>query len=311
MLPLCAIKRKNGEYIYPRIANKTDKYDCPECNRELFLRQGSIRIHHFAHYKQDDPCNYYTKPTESQIHKNAKMLLKQLLENKTPISFIRTCRYCNKHEEYDIPEIDIKSNINIEYRFEYNGLKIADVAYTYENEIVCLFEIFHTHKTKNENRPEPWFEINASSFICHVNTNNKSVLKIHCIRNELCEECIEKNNCKGYGECLTKISEKKYIRNQDSQCSFNCVPKVCEGEYCNEIGPQWYFDCKDGLCINCDMGCEPLRTIMLDVPFSEKNDAKRLGAKFEFFPYKKWIIKSNHKNKDIILSKFKEWKCPY
>jgi uncharacterized protein YkuJ len=311
MLPLCAIKRKNGEYIYPRIANKTDKYDCPECNRELFLRQGSIRIHHFAHYKQDDPCNYYTKPTESQIHKNAKMLLKQLLENKTPISFIRTCRYCNKHEEYDIPEIDIKSNINIEYRFEYNGLKIADVAYTYENEIVCLFEIFHTHKTKNENRPEPWFEINASSFICHVNTNNESILKIHCIRNELCEECIEKNNCKGYGECLTQISEKKYIRNQDFQCSFNCVPKVCEDEYCNEIGPQWYFDCKDGLCINCDMGCEPLRTIMLDVPFSEKNHAKRLGAKFEFFPYKKWIIKSNHKNKDIILSKFKEWKCPY
>ena len=274
MLPLGAIKLNTCEYVYPRIANKIDKYECPECHRELILRQGNIRIHHFAHCKQDDPCNYYTKPTESQIHKNAKMLLKQLLENKKPIVFIRTCRCCNKDEEYEIPEIDMKSKIEIEYRFEYNGLKIADVAYTDENEIVCLFEIYHTHKTKNENRPEPWFEIKASSLIYYVNTNNESVVKIHCIRSELCEECIEKNKCK-------------------------------------EIGPQWYFDCRDGLCVNCDMGVEPLRIIMLDVPFSEKNNAKRLGAKFVYSPYKKWCIKSNHRNKDEILSQFKEWKCPY
>ena len=310
MIPLGAIKLNTSEYVYPRIANKIDKYECPECHRELILRQGNIRIHHFAHCKQDNPCNYYTKPTESQIHKNAKMLLKQLLENKKPIVFIRTCRCCNKDEEYEIPEIDMKSKIEIEYRFEYNGLKIADVAYTDENEIECLFEIYHTHKTKNENRPEPWFEINASSFICDVNTNNESVVKIHCIRSELCEECIEKNKCKGYGECLYQTNIG-YSKNPDYQCLFNCYPRRCKKYNCKEIGPQWYFDCRDGLCVNCDMGVEPLRIIMLDVPFSEKNNAKRLGAKFVYSPYKKWCIKSNHRNKDEILSQFKEWKCPY
>ena len=315
MIPLGAIKLNTSEYVYPKIANKIDKYECPECHRELILRQGNIRIHHFAHCKQDDPCNYYTKPTESQIHKNAKMLLKQLLENKKPIVFIRTCRCCNKYEEYEIPEIDMKSKIEIEYRFEYNGLKIADVAYTDDNDIVCLFEIYHTHKTKNENRPEPWFEINASSFICDVNTNNVSVVKIHCIRRELCEECIEKNKCKGNGECFYQTNNG-YSKNQDYQCSFNCHLRRCRKYNCKETGPQWYFDCKDGLCISCDMDLffkyreKPI--IYLDVPFSSKDIVKRLGAKFGHDgPYKKWFIPNDHKNKDEILSKFKEWKCPY
>ena len=102
-----------------------------------------------------------------------------------------------------------------------------------------------------------------------------------------------------------------YSKNPDYQCLFNCYPRRCKKYNCKEIGPQWYFDCRDGLCVNCDMGVEPLRIIMLDVPFSEKNNAKRLGAKFVYSPYKKWCIKSNHRNKDEILSQFKEWKCPY
>jgi len=116
--------------------------------------------------------------------------------------------------------------------------------------------------------------------------------------------------CKGYGECLYQINSG-YRKNPDYQCLFNCYPKRCKQYNFKEIGPQWYFDCRDGLCVNCDMGVEPLRIIMLDVPFSEKNNAKRLGAKFESYPYKKWCIKSNHRNKDEILSKFKEWKCSY
>ena len=42
------------------------------------------------------------------------------------------------------------------------------------------------------------------------------------------------------------------------------------------------------------------------------NEAKMLGAKFDYNgAYKKWCIRSDHRNKDILLSKFKEWKCPY
>ena len=40
-------------------------------------------VNHILDIKiDDDPCNYYNKPSESQIHKDAKMLLKVLLEKK-------------------------------------------------------------------------------------------------------------------------------------------------------------------------------------------------------------------------------------
>ncbi len=315
MLPLGALIKDTNKYVYPSIANKNDDFECPDCHRDLILRQGNKRAHHFAHYKTDNPCSYYTKPTETQIHKDAKMLMKTLLHNNTHITMSRVCRCCKENEYYEIPNRDDISNIEIEYRFEYNGTKIADVAFIENNEIIAIFEICNTHKTDNENRPEPWFEIDAFTLINIANMANicqNKELEIPCIRNELCDKCIETNTCKGFGECLLQTNyENKYIKNIDFQCSYNCKAKKCPTQYCNVIAPQWYFDCHSGKCINCDMGFEPLRFIMLDVPFEQKNEVKRLGAKFVSFPYKKWTIRSDHRNKDIILSKFKEWKSPY
>jgi len=192
MIPLGAINKKTREYVYPKIANKKDKYCCPECDKDLILHQGNIRIHHFVHkFTESEPCNYYNSPTESQIHRAAKLLLKTLLDKKEKISFIRKCCCCKKDEEFEIPETTETSNIQLEYRFEYDGLKIADVAYIENGEILCIFEICHTHKTRSENRPEPWFEIDALSLINNVNNTNNSSIKIDCIRCEKCEECIQ------------------------------------------------------------------------------------------------------------------------
>jgi uncharacterized protein YkuJ len=158
----------------------------------LILHQGNIRIHHFVHkFTESEPCNYYNSPTESQIHRAAKLLLKTLLDKKEKISFIRKCCCCKKDEEFEIPETTEISNIQLEYRFEYDGLKIADVAYIENGEILCIFEICHTHKTRSENRPEPWFEIDALLLIHNVNNTNNSSIKIDCIRCEKCEECIQ------------------------------------------------------------------------------------------------------------------------
>ena len=192
MIPLGAINKKTREYVYPKNANKKDEYCCPECNKDLILHQGNIRIHHFVHkFTESEPCNYYTSPTESQIHRAAKLLLKTLLDKKEKISFIRKCCCCKKDEEFEIPETTEISNIQLEYRFEYDGIKIADVAYIENGEIVCIFEICHTHKTQSENRPEPWFEIDALSLIHNVNNANNSSIKIDCIRCEKCDECIQ------------------------------------------------------------------------------------------------------------------------
>ena len=90
LLSLGAINKLTGEYFYPKVANKKDEYICPECNKDLILCKGDIRIHHFRH-KIDcvNPCHHYSSPTESQIHKDGKMVLKHLLETKFPLSFVR------------------------------------------------------------------------------------------------------------------------------------------------------------------------------------------------------------------------------
>ena len=192
ILSLGAINTLTGEYVYPKIANKKDKYHCPECEKELILVKGEIRVHHFRHKKDDNPCRHYSHPTESQVHKDAKKLLKSLLENKIPIQFTRSCICCRKNQEFEIPEMGESSVIELEHRFEHNnGLKIADVGYLDEDEIVCIFEIYNTHKTRSEDRPEPWFEIDAVTLINLANENKNPVFEISCIRDEKCQECID------------------------------------------------------------------------------------------------------------------------
>jgi uncharacterized protein YkuJ len=195
ILSLGAINKVTGEYVYPKIANKKDKYICPECNKDLILCQGEKIVHHFRHKVDSvNPCHHFSKPTESQQHKEGKRLLKFLFESKTPISIYRCCNLCKKNEEYEIPEMTEGSVIQLEHRFEYNGPKIADVAYLDNGEFVGIFEICNTHKTRSEDRPEPWFEIDAETLIKMANDNTLTSLQIPCIRCEKCDECIETDN---------------------------------------------------------------------------------------------------------------------
>jgi hypothetical protein len=192
ILSLGAMNKHTREYVYPKIANKKDEYVCPECDKDLILCQGEIRAHHFRHKVDSiNPCHHYSNPTEAQVHKDAKILLKSLLERKIPISFIRNCCSCKKNEVFEIPEISETSAITLEHRFEYNGPKIADVGYIDDNELLCIFEICNTHKTRSEHRPEPWFEINAETLISIANDNNLTSLQIPCIRCEKCDGCVE------------------------------------------------------------------------------------------------------------------------
>ena len=195
LFALGAINKLTGKYVYPKIANKKDLYICPECNKDLILRQGEIRIHHFSHKVENIKCYHYTNPSETQIHKDAKLLMKTLLERKIKISFIRKCNLCQKNEEYEIPEINETSVIKLEYRFEFNGTKIADIAWINDDKLYCIFEICNTHKTLSKNRPEPWFEIDAETLINIANDNHLTLLQIPCIRQKnICNNCIENNN---------------------------------------------------------------------------------------------------------------------
>ena len=190
-----AINKKTGKYVYTKIANKKDEYSCPECDKDVILCQGTVRVHYFRHKVDEiNPCNYFNSPTETQLHKDAKQLIKTILDQKIPLSFVRTCYCCKNEDEFEIPTTSESSIIQLEYRFEYGGPKIADVAYIEDGEILCIFEICNTHKTRSENRPDPWFEIDAETLITLANDNESDVLKIPCIRCEKCDECVKKED---------------------------------------------------------------------------------------------------------------------
>lgn len=245
MIILGAINKITKEYIYPKIANKDDQYICPECNKDLILKQGSIRIHHFAHSKDNQKCNYYDKPSESQIHKDAKMLLKKILENEQNIKFIRNCNNNCCIKKYKIPQFSNTSKILLEYKFNFNNSnKFADVAYIDNNDIVCLFEICHTNKTKENDRPEPWFEINATELISQINDIDNNKIKINCIRKNI--------NCKN-----GKISEENYIdistlklRKIYGTESYNIFCSGCSSDNYEPIsdGKNFYSLCK--ICLD-------------------------------------------------------------
>ena len=97
MALLGAINKLTGEYIHPFFANKNDEYVCLECNRDLILCKGEIKIHHYRH-KTDSaiPCNHYSNPGEAQIHKDAKRLIKSILSISFLQSSSRSSWYCSE-----------------------------------------------------------------------------------------------------------------------------------------------------------------------------------------------------------------------
>lgn len=191
-----AINKETNKYEYPRIATKENSYKCPDCDKDVILRKGNVRVHHFAHAHiyTDDKCKYYNNPGESQIHKDAKNALKLILETFNIIILSRNCNKCK-----DIININIeKQNDNFivqkEYSFNFNdSKKIADIAYLENDTIKYIFEVCYKHKTDSYGRPEPWFEINAEDFLNKINTSDyNDNIKLSCIRSKKCENCIKK-----------------------------------------------------------------------------------------------------------------------
>ena len=45
---LGALNKLTNEYVLPSIANKQDEHICPDCSKDLILKKGTKRVHHFA-----------------------------------------------------------------------------------------------------------------------------------------------------------------------------------------------------------------------------------------------------------------------
>ena len=178
-LQLGAISCETNTYVLPTKAIKGVEYKCIECNKKVILRKGTVRRAHFAHYAQTNTCHYYDHPNETQIHKDAKMLMAQLLKDKKQILFTWNCKLCGGYYAFDNDESTIiykdGDEVFTEYRSKANDW-IADVALVNNGEVRYIIEIKNTHSTTTK-RPEPWFEVNAAAFIQEVNEHTEGMNK--------------------------------------------------------------------------------------------------------------------------------------
>ena len=238
---LGAIRKNNGQYVSPIHANKQDTFICPTCNKDLVFCKGRIRIPYFRHVASDNPCNHYNHPGESELHKDAKNRMKELLLQRLTLTFLRICKTCKKNEEYvlDAAELLESSIVSLEHSFNYLGKrKQADVAIVNgpDDDYPISFEICNTHSTSEEERPEPWFEIDALTLINLTNLESFHRC-IPCSRTlEMCDECMDKNNNTIIEKCRKMESLKQipknnldlehYIRYKLGQREFNIHRKV-------------------------------------------------------------------------------------
>jgi hypothetical protein len=176
ILPMGAIDTATNQYHSPSEALKGKTYKCTDCGNRVIYRKGDVRIPHFAHYSQTNTCSYYDHPSESQIHKDAKLLMAKLLTEKKNIQFVWPCDYppCYKtgSDTYafsEVPTITYKEGdeVVLEYRDKDNKW-VADVAVINNGLIRFIIEIKHTHGT-GLGRPEPWFEVDATTLIQEIN----------------------------------------------------------------------------------------------------------------------------------------------
>jgi len=205
------------EFVSPWDAVKEEEYLCPDCNNEVIFCKGTVVKPYFRH-KNDgvSKCSRYDSPSESQIHKDAKVILQKLLEKRIPIVCQRACIRCSVQEEYTI-DVDEYSKIVIEHPFDYNNeKKVADIACvnSSDNSIDVIFEIMHAHKTEPSARPEPWFEIDANEFLEQMNSFVGNDRKLKCIRKLICEDCIVKEDATIHRKCtmMNKQSLQEIVR---------------------------------------------------------------------------------------------------
>lgn len=256
-LRLGAFDAETKEYTVPSKAVKGRSYICPDCNKPVIFRKGDIRVHHYAHKAETSQCSYYEHPNESQIHKDAKLLMKKMLDDKKLIGFYWNCYKCkDDNSDIDTPDFIYEEGDKavLEYR-DKNGKWIADVALVNEDKVKCIFEIKYKHKTTTV-RPEPWYEIDAVELINDINdclmevekypdhcsfyNEPDYVWKIKCIRTDVKRWC---NTSFCYNE--------QWVKNIPAFSKYNEINSclLCEKEEYNPVGIYRRSDIR--LCYDC------------------------------------------------------------
>lgn len=209
---LTAVNDK-GQKVVGWEANKENSYYCPSCEEKLIIRQGEIKIHHFAHVAETK-CQYGTGETEEHL------LMKKSLYQK----FLKTNLYKEVQLEHRLGEqvADIHllngQNKKIVAECQVSDLDIAEfkkktASYSYQGIYTLwifsgnteldkrLIKLIHTNGSKLnytssevERKCHRWYYGRIYYFY------NDCIYAIHFHPVERwvpssCDECLEQTNC--------------------------------------------------------------------------------------------------------------------
>ena len=119
-------------------------------------------------------------------------------------------------------------------------------------------------------------------------------------------------NCKStwpfWVKRINLTTDYKVIQIGCSGCGYNPNTEFVNCERCNSVNtPLCVMETNKisiHICKECDIELFSSGNIYLKVSFNEKDEVKKLGANWDN-KYKRWFINKNHKNKEIILQKWR------
>ena len=162
---VCSATRR---LIFPDIALKSEKYNCPVCENSVIFRKGEKNAPHFAHTKNSN-CSYYVgNGGETDLHKEAKIRIQYDAIHKLFNEYFRSCVACG--DKFRIP-VNYPETYDVvcEHRYkDEGGQKSADVAIVdkLNPSIKFIIEVLNTHKTAETSRSGEWVELKAEDIVC-------------------------------------------------------------------------------------------------------------------------------------------------
>lgn len=272
-----AINIQTGEYSLARYSIKSQEYKCPSCDEKLKLKKGTKRRHHWCHYNQDTKCDFYFKNDdntnneklhESLIHKECKSILKKMMKEKS-VTISRKCAtgQCDISLNIILEPLNENCILIEEYPLNFiNTIGInrkirADLVRIENDKLIEIYEIYATHQTREEDRPNNinWYEFNTDQIYEKYNDENyylNDTIILNCCRHIIkCDECIneEKKILKRMNllkeqliqkELEMKKEEEEKEKNKRIIC-YNCGCKKPDNIYKN--------------CISCNTKLQQLK----------------------------------------------------
>jgi len=117
---------------------------CPICRHLVILKLGDVRVHHYAHYR-DENCPA-TEP-ETALHLNVKFYIARQLERRLPLVIEQPCAgeyQCGSVRR--VPWLDGWEEVHVEYSVDHYQ---PDIALLRDGQVLGAIEVLVTHAVES------------------------------------------------------------------------------------------------------------------------------------------------------------------